>query len=129
MLTWGSDDELRAVEAISAATGGLAVIWPRCELQVLVALLSRVDMVVGCDTGPVHIAAALGTATVSLFRATDSKRSGPLGHNHRWLQTPMSCACCQLKQCDKNEECSTSIAVDDVYLAINDLVKNLNLKG
>lgn len=92
LLTWGNDEEFKAVTAISEATAGRAIVWPRGSLPELVALLDRVDLVVGCDTGPIHIAAALGTPTVSLFRVTDATRNAPVGENHRNLQTRMSCA-------------------------------------
>ena len=129
LLTWGNNEELKAVTAISKATAGRAIIWPRGSLQELVALLDRVDLVVGCDTGPIHIAAALGTPTVSLFRVTDATRNAPVGEIHRSLQTPMSCAGCLLKQCDKDVQCAASIPVEDVYRAIIELTIATCKKG
>jgi heptosyltransferase-1 len=121
LLTWGNDEELQAATTISKQTAGGAIIWPRGSLPELVALLDRVDLVVGGDTGPVHIAAALGTPTVSLFRVTDATRNGPIGENHRRLQAPLECAGCLLKQCENDTSCAASIAVDDVYQAIVEL--------
>ncbi|MEA3545588.1 MAG: glycosyltransferase family 9 protein, partial [Thermodesulfobacteriota bacterium] len=121
LLTWGNDEEFKAVTAIAEATAGRAIIWPRGRLPELVALLAQVDLVVGCDTGPIHIAAALGTPTVSLFRVTDAARNAPVGEIHRNLQTPMSCAGCLLKQCDMDAQCAASISVADVYRAILEL--------
>jgi len=123
LLTWGNDEEFKAVTAIAEATAGRAIIWPRGSLPELVALLDRVDLVVGCDTGPIHIAAALGTPTVSLFRVTDATRNAPVGENHRSLQTPMSCAGCLLKQCDLDAQCAASIPVESVYRAIMELIR------
>ncbi len=121
LLTWGNDEEFKAVTVISEATAGQAIIWPRGSLPELVALLDRVSLVVGCDTGPIHIAAALGTPTVSLFRVTDATRNAPVGSIHRSLQTPMNCAGCLLKQCDMDAQCAASISVTDVYQAITEL--------
>jgi len=129
LLTWGNDEELKAATAISTATAGRAIVWPRGSLPELVALLDRVDLVVGCDTGPIHIAAALGTPTVSLFRVTDATRNGPLGDKHRCLQTPLDCAGCLLKQCDRNQQCAASIAVADVYQAVIELTTTLGSEG
>ncbi len=122
ILTWGNEQELVAATVIQQATQGQAIIWPRGTLPQLVALLARADLVVGCDTGPVHIAAALGTATVSIFRVTDAERNGPQGDNHRRLQSPLSCAKCLRKQCDKDAQCACSIPVDQVYQAITQLI-------
>lgn len=129
LLTWGNDEELKAATAISVATAGKAIVWPRGSLPELVALLDRADLVVGCDTGPIHIAAALGTPTVSLFRVTDATRNGPIGEKHRCLQTPLDCAGCLLKGCDKDEQCAASIAVADVYQAVIELTTALDPKG
>ncbi|MCK5914100.1 MAG: lipopolysaccharide heptosyltransferase I [Desulfuromusa sp.] len=128
LLTWGNDEELKAVTAIAEVAPGV-IIWPRGSLSELVALLDRVSLVVGCDTGPIHIAAALGTPTVSIFRVTDATRNAPIGEIHRSLQTPMSCAGCLLKQCDKDAQCADSISVADVYRAITELMTAASLKG
>jgi len=50
------------------------------ELPELVALLSQALLVVGGDTGPLHLAAALGTRVVALFGPTNASRNGPLPH-------------------------------------------------
>ena len=122
LLTWGNKAEQQAAQSIAAATDGQALVWSRCSLPELVALLDRASVVVGCDTGPVHIAAAVGTPTVSMFRVTDATRNGPQGDIHRCLQTPLSCSPCLLKQCERDEECAESIAVADVYQAVTDLL-------
>jgi len=124
LLTWGNDDEHHAAQKISQATDGKAIIWPRGILPELVALLARADIVVGCDTGPIHIAAALATPTVSVFRVTDATRNAPLDINHRSLQSTLSCSPCLLKQCERDDECSKSIHVEDVYRSILELIDN-----
>ena len=101
-----------------AAAHRQALIWPRGSLPDLVALLARVDLVVGCDTGPVHIAAALGTPTVSIYRATDARRNAPRGPQHRCLQVPLDCAACLRKHCNQDRQCSQSVSVDRVFSAV-----------
>ncbi len=123
ILTWGNDDELRAAEAICEACAGAAVIWPRGTLTELAALLSKADLVVGGDTGPIHISAALGVPTVSLYRATDGRRNGPRGDRHIRLQAAMDCSPCRQKKCAKDAECGGSIRVDDVLAAVENLLE------
>lgn len=123
ILTWGSSDELHAAEQIRDAAASEEVhIWPRVSLPEFTALLARADLVVGCDTGPVHIAAAVDTPTVSMYRATDALRNGPEGEKHIRLQTPMPCAKCLRKQCEYDAQCSTSIRVSDVLDAIRTIL-------
>ncbi|HKL26101.1 MAG TPA: lipopolysaccharide heptosyltransferase I [Desulfuromonadales bacterium] len=118
VLTWGNDAELEAVKAIQAASNGRCLVWPRGRLKDLVALLARADLVVGGDTGPVHIAAAVGTPTVSIFRATDAARNAPRGEKHISLSASMDCAPCLRKSCDLDEQCGASISVDQVAKAV-----------
>jgi len=122
LLTWGNDEELAAVTAISAASSGRSIVWPRGTLPELVALLDCADLVVGGDTGPVHVAAAVGTPTVSLFRVTDARRNAPRGEEHIRLQSSLNCSPCLRKDCRRNGECSVSITVDAVYDAILSLL-------
>jgi len=117
VLTWGNDAERAAAEAIRAASGDHAVIWPRGTLPELVALLEAAQLVVGADTGPVHIAAAVGTPTVSIYRVTDGLRNGPRGERHITLQTPLDCAPCLRKTCNRDTECGESITVERVLAA------------
>ena len=97
------------------------MVWPRGTLPELAALLARAVVVIGGDTGPVHIAAAVGTPTVSLYRVTDSERNGPRGPQHIRLQTPLACSPCLRKSCERDSECSSSISVAAVAAAINRL--------
>jgi len=77
VLPWGSDDERARSERYGAGiTGAIVPAPPRLSLPGLAALLARSELAVGVDTGLVHLAAALGTPTVSLFVATDPKRCG-----------------------------------------------------
>lgn len=117
VLTWGSEEERKAVASIHEASGGRATVWPLGSLMELAALLERAHLVIGGDTGPIHIAAAVGTPTVSLFRVTDASRNGPRGEDHIRLQAPLDCSPCLKKACDRDDECGRSIAVDDVLKA------------
>lgn len=123
VLIWGNESERSAAEEISRATGGRAVVWPRGTLQELAALLERADLVIGGDTGPVHIAAALDTPTVSIFRVTDGSRNGPRGVRHIRLQSPLECSPCLRKSCPRDAECGHSITVDQVLKAARTLLK------
>lgn len=118
ILTWGNADEETAARAIFAASEGRAVIWPRGSLKELVALLSRVDLVVGADTGPVHIAAAVDTPTVSIYRVTDARRNGPRGDKHIRLQVDLPCSPCLKKACERDNECGAKITVEQVLDAV-----------
>ena len=121
LLSWGNEAEKREAIAIASAIGPGTRVIDRFSLKGLAALLKKVDLVVGGDTGPVHLSAAVGTPTVSLYRASDGKRSGPRGKRHVIIQSPLHCAKCFRTQCDRDEECRRSIKVESILSAIGTL--------
>ncbi len=89
VVVWGPGEEPLAREI--ADTGGAAphpLLAPPTDLDDLVALLRRASVVVAADTGPLHLAAAVGTACVGLYGPTSAARNGPYGGRHRALQSP-----------------------------------------
>jgi len=78
IVAWGPGERVRA-EAVVGRAGSSARLAPRTDLCELVLLLSQARLVIGGDTGPVHLAASLGVPTLAVFTATDWQRNGPLG--------------------------------------------------
>src|SRR5215469_5392709 len=76
ILNQGPDDE-EYIAAIKAASGDSAPMASNSSLQQLMTLLRNALCVVGGDTGPLHLAVALGTPVVALFGPTDPARNGP----------------------------------------------------
>ncbi len=118
LMSWGNEKERTAVTRIAAAIGTGARVLDRYPLKGFAALLKKVDLVVAGDTGPVHIAAAVGTPTVSLYRASNGRRSGPRGPGNVIVQSPLDCSPCFRTECDRNEACSRSITVDAMVRAV-----------
>lgn len=122
LLSWGNENERAAANEIAAAIGPGALVIDRYPLKGFAAILKRVDLVVGGDTGPVHIAAAVGTPTVSLYRASDGRRSGPRGTRHVIVQAPLHCTACFRTKCQRDHECRASITVSAVMKGIESLI-------
>ena len=78
VLCWGPGEEGLA-RTIAEGMGDAPLIPPPTSILEMVALLRRASLVVGADTGPIHIAAALGVPTVGLYGPTDARRNGPYG--------------------------------------------------
>jgi lipopolysaccharide heptosyltransferase I len=87
LLGWGPGEEALA-RTIAAGMRSAPVIPPPTSILELVAVVRRATLVVGADTGPVHIAAALGMPTVALYGPTDAKRNGPWGPHLATVQSP-----------------------------------------
>ena len=119
LYSWGNADEQRAVGRVVQAIGPFAQGLDRMPLQRLTAVLKKVDLVLGGDTGVVHLAAAVGTPTVSYYRASDGARSGPRGEHHVVIQAPLSCTCCFKTSCDRDQECRESITPQMLMAAVS----------
>lgn len=76
VLNYGSGED-HMISEIKAASGGSSPIEWKLPLEKLMALLRNADCIVGGDTGPLHLAVALGTPAVALFGPTDPARNGP----------------------------------------------------
>ncbi len=86
IVVWAGDDERKMAEQIVQRSRNAAIAAPATNLRQLAALLSIAEMYVGGDTGPMHIAAAVGTPCVALFGPTRAIDSGPYGSGHISLQ-------------------------------------------
>lgn len=108
LVVWGPD-ELTLAEAIAGGSGpGRVRLAPATDLHELIALLRRASVVVGGDTGPVHLAAALGVPCVGLYGPTSVERNGPYGQSRRALASP--------------DGRLGSLAVDAVFHAVVDVL-------
>jgi lipopolysaccharide heptosyltransferase I len=85
LVLWGPGEEAAARAIVAGAQA--AVLAPPTSLELLIAMLRRVAVSVGADTGPLHLAAALGIACVGLYGPTSAVRNGPYGARHRALQS------------------------------------------
>lgn len=78
-------------------------------------VLKAMDLLVANDSGPVHMAAAVGIPTLVLFGPTDPLRTGPYGNNHRVLRTSRDCQPCYSRECRfPNLPCMAGISPDQV---------------
>ena len=80
VVAWGPGEESRAAAVVEAAGNGVFMA-PPTDLGELAALLGGAALVLGGDTGPVHLAASFGSPTLAVFLASDWRRNGPLGEH------------------------------------------------
>jgi heptosyltransferase-2 len=88
----------------------------------LAALLERCAVVVSNDTGPMHLACAVGTPAAAIIGPTEPAATGPLGE-HLIVRHKVDCAPCFKRQCPTDHRCMTSISVERVYDAVMNLLK------
>ncbi|MEM8680330.1 MAG: glycosyltransferase family 9 protein [Planctomycetota bacterium] len=86
VVTWSGEEERRWAEEIAARSGGHAVLAPATSLNQLLAILEQGLFYIGSDTGPTHMAAAVGTPCIVLHGPTKPECSGAYGKPHVALQ-------------------------------------------
>jgi ADP-heptose:LPS heptosyltransferase len=78
VVAWGPGEKEHA-DVIASSAGDGVHLAPPTDLAELAALLGGATLVIGGDTGPVHLAASFGRPTLAVFLASDWRRNGPLG--------------------------------------------------
>jgi ADP-heptose:LPS heptosyltransferase len=102
-------------DAVVAASDGAARLAPETgDLQELLALLGASALVVGADSGPVVIAAALGVPTVALFGPKDPTIYAPRGPRTEVVWKQVYCSPCKLRRCG-DPICMTTMEVDEAW--------------
>jgi heptosyltransferase-2 len=99
------------------------VLTGKTSLDQITAVLSLVDLVVTNDTGPAHIAAALGRPTLVIFGPTNPLTTRPFAPEAEILRHPPDCAPCMLRDCPIDHRCMTAITVDEVFEHSHALLK------
>ena len=117
ILVWGPGERQYA-ETVLKRTRTSAILAPETTLGEMAALLSRCRMVVANDSGPMHIAAALGTPTVGIFGPTQWRLQGPYGAMHRIVACDgLVCLGCNRLSCS-HLTCMKDLDVERVFKTV-----------
>ncbi len=130
ILLVGSAAERPLVETVRGHMATEAVaLGGRTTLPELVALLARCDLFLGCDSGPLHVASALGLPSVSVYGPTDPDITGPLGPHARVLRSRADCSPCydpiRPSDCPRPDPlCMAGVSVDEVWEAVKEVISH-----
>lgn len=108
----GASSERRIAREIesSVVRGTVVNLVEKTSLEDLFSVFSIVHLAIGSDSGPMHIAAALGLPVISLWGSTSPLRSAPYGSERFILQSAIGCSPCYRKQCPGlNTQCMHDI--------------------
>jgi len=115
----GSKGEREEVEQIVRRMKQPAInVAGETTLSELAELIRRAECFICNDSGPMHLAAAIGTPVVALFGPTDPSKIGPYGAGHKIIRKEISCAGCHRDRCVRDNECMRAISVEDVIETI-----------
>ena len=122
LVVWAGSDEKRMAEHIAAHSGGHAYLAPNTSLAELASLSRRAKLFLGSDTGPLHLAAAVGTPCVGLYGPWPAKIHAPYGPLHIALQKAFFDGPTHKKR-TAPKEIMAAIQIEDVCRACDEILK------
>jgi lipopolysaccharide heptosyltransferase I len=117
VVLWGPGEESLAA-AVIAASSGAAILAPPTRVPDLVAVARASALVVSGDTGPLHVATAVGAPAVGLFGPTDPDRNGPFAADDVTVSRYEACGCHYDRRCHEASWCLESVTVAEVCAAV-----------
>jgi heptosyltransferase-1 len=123
VLLGGKDDQQLAGEAATSSSVPVLNLTGKTSLREAIGIIERAALAIGPDTGLMHIAAAVGTPVLSLWGATDPKRTGPHGFSELVLQGRAPCVPCRRRTCAIGRICLRSITMEEIDTKIGAALK------
>jgi ADP-heptose:LPS heptosyltransferase len=118
VVLWGPGEEALAQSVVSSSSGA-AFLSPRTSITDLAALSRGAALFVSGDTGPAHIAAAVGTPIVGIYGPTRPSRNGPWSRDDVTVSRDAVCQCHHLRRCKLQTMCLADIQVVEVMKAVD----------
>jgi ADP-heptose:LPS heptosyltransferase len=118
VVLWGPGEQDVAIRIVDWSKGA-AILAPKTGIGDLLALSREARLMLSGDTGPLHLAAAVGTPIVALFGPTDHARNGPWDEADISLSRYGDCVCHYQRYCHRGRACIDDISVEDVRGAID----------
>ena len=123
VVLMGSAPEMPLSAEIEAAMRRRPVnLAGKTTVRELMALLSLCGFLVTNDSGPMHIAAALGVPIAAIFGPTDWRTTSPWTGKARIVRVDLDCSPCMLRECDRGHECMLGVTSDMVVDAARGLM-------
>lgn len=117
VLIGGSQDDESAKLIQDHANARIVNLIGKTTLKQLACVLQKSKLFIGGDTGPMHLAAAMGSRVIALFGPSDALRNGPYGTQNFIIKAEISCSPCFKRTCD-TIDCMRNITVADVVSKI-----------
>ncbi|MDQ1638915.1 MAG: heptosyltransferase [Pyrinomonadaceae bacterium] len=123
ILLVGSKEELEVSRQVADRMHNKPIVLTgQTDIAEVVAVLSITDLLITNDTGPAHIAAALGRPTLVIFGPTNPLTTRPFSPFAEIIRHPPDCAPCMLRDCPIDHRCMTAITPDDVFARAREML-------
>ena len=122
----GKADAAAGAEIAAALPGRVENFCGKTTIAETMALLAQSDLLVAVDTGPVHMAAAVGTRCLVVFGSTRPEWTGPYGGGHRTIAAGLPCQPCVKRRCARGDlACLSAVAPEMVAAAAREMMEGI----
>jgi heptosyltransferase-2 len=121
VVVFGSSAEQELCAWVATAASGVSLAGAT-SLREFIDMTAACDFYLANDSGAMHIAAALGVSSVTVFGPTDETATGPSGPAARIVREPVECAPCKLRECPIDHRCMTRVTADRVVEEASGLI-------
>jgi ADP-heptose:LPS heptosyltransferase len=128
VVVFGPGEESLA-DTVVEASGGTARRAPATSVLELAALTKRARLFLAADTGPLHIAGAMGAPLVGVFGPTDPARNGPWSSDDEVVRKVPACAPCHKRNCDTHQDTMKKILATTVLEAASKRLAKVKSQG
>ena len=118
LVTWGPGEQGLAERVVKASDGAAVRCFPTTLLE-YVELCRETRLVIAADTGPLHVACAVGAPVLGLYGPTDPERNGPFSSDDRVVRRVPLCSPCHKRRCRVHEGVMRAISPTEVIRAID----------
>lgn len=113
LVVGGKSDTDISNKVVNSSKGNAISIAGKTNIKELIEIMRKAKFVVSNDSGPMHIAAALGVPVFAIFGPTNPLRTGPYGKGHTIIKKGLKCSPCYKKACS-DIKCMTAVNVKEV---------------
>jgi len=130
ILFWGNQKEKENCEMIrDSVKKRNAYLIPDSPIRYLAAIIEKCDIVIGNDSGPLHIAVSMNVPTLGIYGPTNPKLQGPFGDkNLSIVNENIDCLYCNLLECNIGNICMTELSKDLIIEKVKELIRINDVK-
>ena len=129
ILFWTNKKEKSECEAIKEQFKDNSFLIPDSPIKYLAAIISKCDLIIGNDSGPLHIAVAMDVPVLGIYGPTNPMLQGPFGeHNLTVVNEGLDCLYCDLIQCKIGNICMTELPKTKIIHQLQKLIEINKIK-
>ena len=125
----GRGEEALGLEIANRMESQPIVLSGKTSIRELMCIVKRCAVLLTNDTGPMHVAQALGVPVVAIFGPTDPEATSPFGEAQSVIRTDVRCAPCLLRACPIDHRCMTGISTEQVMSAVMKQIRRTSVSS